>query len=134
MYKRIVELSGKHTFFLFGMRGTGKSTLLGKLFGMSNVMWIDLLLAEHDLKYKKNPDLLKIEISGLKDSGKLPDLVVIDDFLDTEMAAQTSNLVKIYSDTNANESDLLIIKSDTSDIRSHLVVQDAAIPTACSCR
>ncbi len=79
MYKRIIELSGNHTFFLFGMRGTGKSTLLGKLFGTSNVMWIDLLLAEHDLKYKKNPDLLIAEILGLKDSDKLPDLVVIDE-------------------------------------------------------
>ena len=78
MYKRIIELSEKHTFFLFGMRGTGKSTLLGKFFGMSNVMWIDLLLVEHDLKYKKNPDILKTEILGLKDSGKLPDLIVID--------------------------------------------------------
>lgn len=79
MYERIVNLPKQHTFFLFGMRGTGKSTLLKIMFQDSSVLWIDLLLAEHDLKYKRNPDILKHEIVGLKENGKLPDIVVIDE-------------------------------------------------------
>jgi len=79
MYKRIIELTNYHTFFLFGMRGTGKSTLLQERYKNINVMWINLLLAEHYLKYKNNPDLLKNEILGLKKTGDLPDLVVIDE-------------------------------------------------------
>ncbi len=79
MYKRIIELTNYHTFFLFGMRGTGKSTLLQERYKNMNVMWINLLLAEHYLKYKNNPDLLKNEILGLKKTGELPDLVVIDE-------------------------------------------------------
>ncbi len=79
MYNRLLKLSQAHSFFLFGMRGSGKSTLLRKAFQNSNAVWIDLLLAEPDLKYKRNPDMLRTEILGLIKAGNRPDIVIIDE-------------------------------------------------------
>ena len=79
MYDRLLQLPTNHSFFLFGMRGSGKSTLLKKVLGDANALWIDLLLAEQDLKYKRNPDALRTEILGLKKAGNTPDIVVIDE-------------------------------------------------------
>ena len=43
MFHRIVRLSQTNSFFLFGPRGTGKSTLLHELFKKETVHFIDLL-------------------------------------------------------------------------------------------
>ena len=42
MYHRLINISNSHSFFLFGARGTGKSTLLKQTFG-KNCLQIDLL-------------------------------------------------------------------------------------------
>lgn len=64
---------------MFGMRGSGKSTLLkGRLLG-KNILWVDLLLAEEELKYRTNPDILKNEILALIKLRKKPERVVIDE-------------------------------------------------------
>ena len=79
MYKRIINLPKRHSFFLFGMRGSGKSTLLRQQLDSQNTLWIDLLLAEEELKYRSHPDRLKQEIQALIDAKKKPDRVVIDE-------------------------------------------------------
>jgi predicted AAA+ superfamily ATPase len=79
MYDRIANLSKKHSFFLFGMRGSGKSTLLKQRFPESNIFWIDLLLAEQELKYRSHPDILKDEITALIKEGQKPQRVIIDE-------------------------------------------------------
>lgn len=79
MYDRILSGSQKHSFFLFGMRGSGKSTLLKKRLSGVDTVWIDLLLAEEELKYRANPDILKNEILALIKQGKKPERVVIDE-------------------------------------------------------
>lgn len=79
MYSRILHLSLRHSFFLFGMRGTGKSTYLKQFFKNENVLWIDLLTTDDEIKYRKNPDTLIHEISSLKKNNKLPKIIVIDE-------------------------------------------------------
>lgn len=79
MYNRIVNLPKKHNFFLFGMRGSGKSTLLKQRFPGPKMLWIDLLLAEEELKYRSNPDILKDEITALIQNGQTPERVIIDE-------------------------------------------------------
>ena len=79
MYKRIVTLPKKHSFFLFGMRGSGKSTLLKQQFSSTKTLWIDLLLAEEELKYRSHPDRLKQEICALIEANKKPECVIIDE-------------------------------------------------------
>jgi ABC-type lipoprotein export system ATPase subunit len=57
MFHRILNLPEKQSFFLFGARGSGKSTFLNKL-RASNVLYIDLLLPSEELRLMQNPELL----------------------------------------------------------------------------
>lgn len=52
------ELSKNHSFFLFGARGTGKSTLIKNLYSGSSTLWIDLLNYEDEDRYGRRPDEL----------------------------------------------------------------------------
>lgn len=74
MFHRIVKLPEKHSFFLFGARGTGKSTLLRGLFGPEKALYLDLLDPELEQRLHDKPSLLRslIRESGLK-------IVVIDE-------------------------------------------------------
>jgi len=64
---------GKETFFLWGPRQTGKSTLLKKTY--PDAVWIDLLKAEVFRRYLQNPEFLRQELP-LK--GAMP-FIVIDE-------------------------------------------------------
>ena len=75
MLERKLHLSkaGEETFFLWGPRQTGKSTLLRALY--PEAIWIDLLKAEEFRRYMQNPELLRQE---LPDDGQCR-FVVIDE-------------------------------------------------------
>jgi len=60
MIPRICDIPPNRSFFLFGPRQTGKSTLVNASF-TSEVWKIDLLMTDQFLKYSKNPDLLRLE-------------------------------------------------------------------------
>jgi uncharacterized protein len=75
MIHRSINLSKTHSFFLFGARGSGKSTLIQERYGSQSFL-IDLLLAETENRYQRNPDLL---ISDLKSLAEKPQWVVIDE-------------------------------------------------------
>lgn len=62
MVKRIVKISKSHSFFLFGPRATGKSTLLQEEF--PNALYIDLLDPIVDERLNKNPNSLKDMIAA----------------------------------------------------------------------
>lgn len=75
MIKRKLKLPppGKETFFLWGPRQTGKSTLLKAAY--PDAVWIDLLKAEEFRRYLNNPALLRQELPL---EGDMP-FVVIDE-------------------------------------------------------
>ena len=58
MVTRIVKPSKFQSFFLFGARGTGKSTLLRELFPVDKHFWVDLLEIETETRYVTAPQLL----------------------------------------------------------------------------
>ena len=58
MVQRLARLSAKNSFFLFGARGTGKSTLIESKYPSDKSLWIDLLLYEEEEKFSHNPDEL----------------------------------------------------------------------------
>ena len=62
IFKRRLSLpmSGKETFFLWGARQTGKSTLLRHSY--PDAFWIDLLKAEEFRRYIEHPEWLRQEI------------------------------------------------------------------------
>lgn len=63
MLKRIINLPiGRNSFFLFGPRQTGKTTLIKELIKNHQYLVINLLLAEEFIKYKKEPSRLRYEI------------------------------------------------------------------------
>ncbi len=56
--KRQLQLSEINSFFLFGARGTGKTTLLKELPFLNNALYIDLLDADQEEQYALRPGLL----------------------------------------------------------------------------
>ena len=64
MIPRIQYLKTQQSLFLFGARGTGKSTLLQHLFGHKpHVLWIDLLDYKQENVFSKTPDRLSFLIA-----------------------------------------------------------------------
>lgn len=55
MFPRLQQLSPKYSFFLFGPRGTGKSTLLQQRFDKNQCLWLDLLNTEVEDQFFRNP-------------------------------------------------------------------------------
>jgi len=64
MFTRQLRLPrpGTETFFLWGPRQTGKTTLLQATY--PDALWIDLLKAEEYRRYVQNPELLRGEIAA----------------------------------------------------------------------
>ncbi len=68
-------------------------------------------------------------------AGDLAALInTVDDFLDTEMAAQTSNLVIIASDLVVTTSDLVVVSSDTLKIESDVAAIETDTSTTLEAR
>lgn len=67
-YKRLLNISSHRSFFLFGARGTGKTTYLEENFKNEAVLWLDLLDVSLENKLQKKPSLLKQMISAIKDN------------------------------------------------------------------
>lgn len=66
MINRIQKLNKNNSFFLFGARGTGKTTLLKKHFSDKNTLWIDLLTDADEESYGRNPDALSHVLDSKK--------------------------------------------------------------------
>jgi uncharacterized protein len=75
MFNRSLRLpvSGQETFFLWGPRQTGKSTLLRRAF--PDAYWVDLLKADEFRRYVERPELLREELAARPGSEQ----VVIDE-------------------------------------------------------
>lgn len=75
MFKRQIALpaAGDETFFLWGARQTGKTTLLHATY--PNARWVDLLKADEFRRYLQNPERLREELTV----PGAPRFVVIDE-------------------------------------------------------
>lgn len=61
MFLRLEKFPNKHSFFLFGPRGTGKSTLLKLRFEQESCIWLDLLNPRIEERFSLNAhDLIDI--------------------------------------------------------------------------
>jgi predicted AAA+ superfamily ATPase len=78
MYTRLLSHTKSNSFFLFGARGTGKSTLLEAKYPKRDYFWIDLLLPATEEKYLLHPDRLLEQYLALKEKDR-PRLLVIDE-------------------------------------------------------
>jgi predicted AAA+ superfamily ATPase len=64
MVPRLISPLPEHSFFLFGARGTGKTTFLKEYFKHSTTLWIDLLEPEQEDRYARNPSELSQQIAA----------------------------------------------------------------------
>jgi len=64
MVQRLAKLSQTQSFFLFGARGTGKSTLLKQQPFFKDSLYINLLQPTEQEKYSINPEMLLGEIKA----------------------------------------------------------------------
>jgi len=76
MISRHLQPTTARSFFLFGARGTGKTTFLRAWFENRQVLWIDLLRPEVEDRYARHPALLAEQLA---DAARQPDFVVIDE-------------------------------------------------------
>ena len=78
MFTRSLRLPtpGTETFFLWGPRQTGKTTLLRATYPES--LWIDLLKAEEYRRYLQNPELLRAELA-VSETAQQGRQIVIDE-------------------------------------------------------
>ncbi len=67
MINRLLKLPLNHSFFLFGARQTGKSTLLKSSFGSDKTITYDLLKSEEHLRLSANPALFREEVLSRND-------------------------------------------------------------------
>lgn len=77
MFERSLHLppAGSESFFLWGPRQTGKTTLLRQRYGASR--WVDLLKADQFRRYATRPEALREEIEA--ERGGRPLHVVVDE-------------------------------------------------------
>lgn len=73
--KRLCHLPEQNSFFLFGARGTGKTTLLRQSPFLSSALWIDLLDSETEENYALRPGLLQEQAEALPEGS----WIVIDE-------------------------------------------------------
>jgi predicted AAA+ superfamily ATPase len=59
MFKRQINLSKTHSFFLFGPRSTGKTTFLRATFAGEKVLWINLLDTRLETQLRRDPESLE---------------------------------------------------------------------------
>jgi predicted AAA+ superfamily ATPase len=62
MFTRLFKLPKTKSFFLFGARGTGKSTLLDIILKSKKTFWVDFLDLDIEDRYMTRPMLLEEEI------------------------------------------------------------------------
>lgn len=75
MFERLINIPKSQSFFLFGARGTGKTTLI-QLFPNQQSAYIDLLQNKTETEYALNPDLLESYVNALPTQ---TDTVIIDE-------------------------------------------------------
>jgi predicted AAA+ superfamily ATPase len=75
MFQRLCKPSKSNSFFLFGARGTGKTTLLTSLPFLDHAYKIDLLVPDEEMRYGMDAALLWAESARFKKG----DWIVIDE-------------------------------------------------------
>lgn len=66
MFTRVFNKPKSSSFFLFGARGTGKSTLLRQLFAEGESVWFDLLDPDLAARFERTPSALESELARLE--------------------------------------------------------------------
>jgi uncharacterized protein len=80
MFRRDCKFPLSNNFFLFGARGTGKSTLLRDRFG-TNMLYVDLLNINTERELSRDPESLEAKIRAFQNNHPSdgPTVIVVDE-------------------------------------------------------
>ena len=93
MFNRLINLIKSDSFFLFGARGTGKTTLLKGLFPEASCLWINLLDPKEEDLFVRKPEELTARLKSLPPNS----WVVIDEI---QKAPKLLNIVHSYIESH----------------------------------
>jgi uncharacterized protein len=80
MYSRSINILKEQSFFLFGARATGKSSLLERILDQNSCIWIDLLDDDQFLTFTRRPrHLEQLLLSHCHERGSHPEWIVVDE-------------------------------------------------------
>ena len=79
MFKRLFQPPLSRSFFLFGPRSVGKSTLLQEILPERKALWFDLLDPDLEKSFSQSPAKLKAILDQKASQSKKPTWVVIDE-------------------------------------------------------
>ncbi len=65
MFRRLLSPTRSNSFFLFGARGTGKTTYIRSAFHPDRALYVDLLDPEEQDRYRRNPGRLESQVRAL---------------------------------------------------------------------
>lgn len=68
MFRRLLQTSRHSSFFLFGARGTGKTTYLRETFDSERALYVDLLHPDEEDRYRRDPGRLESQVRALPPS------------------------------------------------------------------
>ena len=68
MFPRLLQTSRRNSFFLFGARGTGKTTYVRDAFDPGASLYVDLLDPEVEDRYRRSPGRLESQVRALPPS------------------------------------------------------------------
>ena len=68
MFTRLLQTSRRNSFFLFGARGTGKTTWIRDAFDPDASLYVDLLDPEVEDRYRRSPGRLESQVRALPPS------------------------------------------------------------------
>ena len=68
MFRRLLQISRRSSFFLFGARGTGKTTYIRDAFEPAASLYLDLLDPETEDLYRRAPNRLEQQVRALPGS------------------------------------------------------------------
>ena len=68
MFRRLLQTTRRSSFFLFGARGTGKTTYIRDAFTPDASLYLDLLDPEVEDLYRRTPSRLEQQVGALSDS------------------------------------------------------------------
>jgi predicted AAA+ superfamily ATPase len=74
MFPRLASFPEGRSFFLFGARGTGKTTLLRQRFKDQDTLWLDMLAPSMESRLSRRPELLEAMV--MEDPGKV---IILDE-------------------------------------------------------
>ena len=92
MIKRTLKLPKRHSFFLFGPRQTGKSTLLNKDFPAKNVIYYNLLQTDVFTRLAANPKIFREEV--LSRDSKITHIIINEVQLIPEILNEVHYLIE----------------------------------------